>query len=363
MSKLTTQLLDFTLRHPIMPAAGPPGRDAAAIRACAEGGASALVAKTISTQAAEVPTPNMADFKSYFLNTERWSELPPEQWVEEEYPQARAAADEANLPLIAGLGYTTEEISALAPLVAPFADAVELSTHYISDDPAPMQETVRAAKSALDVPVLVKLSPFRDAHRAALAAQDAGADAIVAVNSFGPTFGIDIEHGGRPWMGSANGYGWLSGPALKPLALRVVNEVARVVDIPVIGVGGITTGTDVVEFIMAGATAVQVCTAAITKGPDIFGKLAKQLDRWLDKHDYASIEEIQGLTLKQASPNMVNPPELLPERCIACNRCVTSCVYDALYLEEKKIHSRPENCARCGLCLTRCPVDALHFAG
>jgi dihydroorotate dehydrogenase subfamily 1 len=363
MSELLTRLLDFTLKHPIMPAAGPPGRDAVALRACAEGGAAALVAKTISTQAAEVPTPNMADFKTYFLNAERWSELPPEHWIEEEYPQARALADETGLPLIVGLGYTADDVGALAPQVAPFADAVELSTHYIGDDPRPMQTTIHAAKKALDVPVLVKLSPFRDAHRAAVAAQEAGADAIVAVNSFGPTLGIDIERGGRPWMGSEHGYGWLSGPALKPLALRVVNEVARVVDVPVIGVGGITSGTDVVEFLMAGATAVQVCTAAITKGPGIFDKLAKQLARWLDKHNYGSVTEIQGLTLQRTAPKMINPPELLPERCIACSRCVTSCVYDALYLEEKKIHLRPENCARCGLCLTRCPVDALHFAG
>ncbi|MGC9397542.1 MAG: 4Fe-4S dicluster domain-containing protein [Anaerolineae bacterium] len=363
MSTLTTQLLAFTLKHPIMPAAGPPVRNADALRACAEGGASALVAKTISTRAAQVPHPNMADFKTYFLNTELWSELPPEQWIAEEYPRARTTANETGLPLIVGLGYSTEDIATLAPQIAPFADAVELSTHYIGDDPHPMQETIRAAKAALEVPVLVKLSPFRDAPRAAVAAQEAGADAIVAVNSFGPTLGIDIEHGGRPWMGSETGYGWLSGPALKPLALRIVHEVTRVVDVPVIGVGGITTGSDVVEFLMAGATAVQVCTAAIIKGPDIFGKLARQLARWLDKHGYAAVGDIQGLTLKRSAPAMTRPPELLPEQCIGCNRCVISCVYDALYLEEKRIRLRPENCAHCGLCLTRCPVDALHFAG
>ncbi len=363
MSTLTTQLLQFTLKHPIMPAAGPPGRDAAAIAACAEGGAAALVAKTISTQAAWVPQPNMADFKSYFLNVERWSELPPEQWLAEEYPRARAAAEEAGLPLIVGLGYSAGDIGTLAPQVAPFADAVELSTHYIGDDPRPMQDAIRAAKNALEVPVLVKLSPFRDAHRAAVAAQEAGADAIIAVNSFGPTLSLDIEHGGRPWMGSENGYGWLSGPALKPLALRVVHEVARVVDIPIIGVGGITTGADVVEFLMAGAAAVQVCTAAITQGPEIFGRLARQLGRWLDQHHYTSVAEVQGLALRQPTRKMEQPPKLLPERCIGCGRCVTSCVYDALYLEEKRIRLRPELCARCGLCLTRCPVDALHFAG
>ncbi|MBN1259338.1 MAG: 4Fe-4S binding protein [Anaerolineae bacterium] len=351
---MTTELLGFTLAHPIMPAAGPPVRDGAALLACAAGGASALVTKTISVHPAEVPAPNMADFKTYFLNTELWSELPAEQWLETEYPQTR----QAGLPVIISLGYTAGDIANLAPRVAPFADALELSTHYIGNDYGPMQAAIQAARVA-GVPVLVKMSPFREPQGAALAAQEAGADAIVAVNSFGPAFGIDIEHGGRLWMGG-KGYGWMSGPALKPIALRMVYDIARVVDIPVIGVGGISTGEDVVEFLMAGATAVQVCTAAIVKGPDIFGKLAQQLDRWLDKHDYDSVTQIQGLALKQPIPAMAQPPVLLIDRCTGCNRCVTSCVYHALYLEDRKIHIHEERCAQCGLCISRCPVDALH---
>jgi len=359
MADLTTKVLGFTLSHPIMPAAGPPVRDAKALQDCLEGGAAALVSKTISTKAADVPSPNMADFKTYFLNTELWSEMSPEHWLEVEYPQVRAAADAAGVPLIIGLGYTAADIAELAPKVKPFADAIELSTHYIGDDPKPMQDAIRAAKEGAGVPVLVKMSPFREAESAALAAQEAGADAIVATNSFGPTFGIDIEHGGKLWMGG-KGYGWMSGPAIKPIALRMVYDVARAVDIPVVGVGGITKGTDVVEFLMAGASAVQVCTAAITKGPGIFGKLAKELDRWLAQHDYASVAEIQGLALKQPIPAMTQPPTLIQERCIGCGQCVTSCVYDALYLEEKKIHIHAEKCAKCGLCISRCPVDALH---
>ena len=355
MANLTTKLFDLELAHPIMPAAGPPVRDGAALLACAEGGASALVTKTISVKAADVPTPNMADFKTYFLNTELWSELPPEQWLDREY----AIAQEAGLPMIIGLGYTADEIAELAPKVAPFADAIELSTHYIADDPQPMQDAVRAAKAEANVPVMVKMSPFREPQQAALAAQEAGADAIVATNSFGPAFGVDIERAGRPWMGG-KGYSWMSGPAIKPIALRMVYDIARVVEIPVIGVGGITSGADVVEYLMAGATAVQVCTAAITHGPAVYGKIARQLEKWLDKHDYAGVAEIQGLTLKHAIPQMTAPPTLIVERCIGCGKCVTSCVYDALYLEDKKIHLRAENCARCGLCISRCPVDALQ---
>lgn len=353
MADLTTHLCGLTLAHPIMPGAGPPVRDGTALRACAAGGAAALVTKTISAKAAAVPCPNMADLKTYFLNTELWSELPPEQWLEVEYAITR----QAGLPVIISLGYSADDIAALAPLVAPFADALELSTHYIGNDPRPMQEAICAAK-ATGLPVWVKMSPFREPQALAQAAQEAGAAGIVAVNSYGPAFGVDIEHGGRPWMGG-KGYGWISGPALKPIALRMVYDIARVVTIPVIGVGGISTGADVVEFLMAGATAVQVCTAAITNGPQIFGKLAAQLGKWLDEHGYTTVEEIRGLALRQPIPMMTAPPQLRVERCIGCNRCVISCVYGALYLEEKKIHIHAQRCAKCGLCISRCPVDAL----
>ncbi len=354
MSDTTVKLWNMTLAHPVMPAAGPNVKDAAALRACAEGGAAALVAKTISSTAATIPHPNMADLKTYFLNCELWSEYTADEWVERELPAAR----QIGLPLIVSLGYNAQDIAALAPRVRPFADALELSTHYTGNDPKPMQDAIRAAKDAVDVPVMVKLSPFRDVHATAIAAQEAGADGIICVNSFGPALGIDIERGGRLWMGG-KGYGWISGPALKPIALRAVYDVAHSVDIPIIGVGGITRGTDVVEYLMAGASAVQVCTAAITRGPSIYGKIAKELGAWLDAHGYASIDEIRGMALRRSAPLMETPPTILLDKCTGCGVCVTSCVYDALYLEDKNIRLHPELCTQCGLCISRCPTGAL----
>ncbi len=360
MANLTIEIAGLHLANPVVPAAGPPGWNGEAMKACAAGGAGAIVSKTVSVQPAVVPTPNMARIPGGFLNTELWSELPVEQFIAREYPIAK----EAGVPLIVSLGYTADEIAQLAPRVRPFADALELSTHYIGDDPSPMMDAIRAAKDAVEVPVFVKLSPFRDMQTAAQAAAQAGADGIVAINSFGPCLGVDTETG-RLLMGSKEGYGWLSGPALKPLALRCVFDVARAVDLPIIGVGGITGGTDAIEFFMVGASAVGVCTAAILKGPQVFGKIANEIDQWLDAHGYDSVEAVRGLATRRWEERAFRtahvPPELDVDVCTGCGLCETSCVYDAIHVVEDKARLAPEKCYGCGLCVTRCPVQALSI--
>jgi len=362
VAKLAVEIAGIRLENPVLPAAGPPVWNGEAMKACAAGGAGALVSKTVSVHPAAVPTPNMAEIPGGFLNTELWSELPVEQFIEREYPLAK----ETGLPLIVSIGYTPEEIAALAPLVRPFADALELSTHYIGDDPGPMIEAIHAAKAAVDVPVFVKLSPFRDMKAAARAAAGAGADGIVAINSFGPCLGMDVETG-RLLMGSPEGYGWLSGPALKPLALRCVFDIARTVDLPIIGVGGISKGTDAIEFFMVGASAVGVCTAAILKGPRVFGQIARQIAQWLDEHGYASVEEVRGLAIRRREEWTFRtahiPPLLDVEACTGCGLCEASCVYGAIRVVDKKAVLTPERCYGCGLCVTRCPVRALGIAG
>ncbi|RQD72708.1 MAG: 4Fe-4S dicluster domain-containing protein [Halanaerobium sp. MSAO_Bac5] len=360
MADLSVKLFDFILKHPVMPAAGPPIKDAEAAAAAKKGGTAAVVTKTISTKAAEVPRPNMAQLKSGFINTELWSEMGPDKWLNDEYP----AIKELGLPVIVGLGYSAEEISELAKKVEPFADALELSTHYLGSDPSPVVESVKAAKKAVDLPVLVKLSPQIEIAKFAQAAQKAGADGLVLINSFGPTLDIDIESG-RALMGSENGYGWLSGEAIFPLALRAVFEAVKAVEIPVIAVGGISTGEDAVKMIMAGAEAVQVCTTAILNGPAVYSKIAQEIDSYLEKHNYNSLNEIRGIAQARV-PTKANyqtkAPEIIAENCTGCRLCIISCVYDANYLDEdKKIVIDEDKCAACGLCVTRCNFNALEF--
>ncbi|MGQ9627298.1 MAG: 4Fe-4S dicluster domain-containing protein [Anaerolineae bacterium] len=360
MPDISVEICGIKFKNPVLPAAGPPGWNGEAMKRCAAGGAGGLVSKTISVEAAKVPTPNMAEIKGGFLNAELWSELPPEQFIEREFPLAK----ETGLPLIISLGYSAEDIANLAPLIRPFADAMELSTHYIGDDPKPMMEAIRAAKNAVDVPVFVKLSPFRDMVVAAQAAEEAGADGIVAINSYGPCLAIDIETG-LPLMGSREGYGWISGPMLKPLAVRCVFDVARAVDLPIFGVGGISRAEDAIEMFMVGASAVQVCTAAILRGPQIFGKIASGIEKWLQERGHKSIEEIRGLAHRSLAGREFRtehvPPVLDVEKCTGCRLCEISCVYQAIKVVEGKAFLEESLCYGCGLCVTRCQPGALKM--
>jgi dihydroorotate dehydrogenase subfamily 1 len=328
-------------------------------QAAARGGAGGIVTKTISVRPADVPRPSMAEIKGGFLNTELWSEIPKEQWLEKEYKMAR----ETGLPVIISLGYTADQIAELAPLVRPFADALELSTHYVGNDVSPMVSALRAAKAAIQVPVFMKLSPHPNIQDIAIALENAGADGLVMINSFGPCMAIDVESG-LPLMGSKEGYGWLSGAAIKPLAVRCVYDAAKVIKIPIFGLGGIASGRDAAEMFMAGASAVQVCTAGILRGPDIYGRIVKELEEFLDSHGYADVAEVKGLARRRMTQRVSRTTPDVPgvdqKRCNLCGLCETSCVYHAISRsDELLIDAR--KCFGCGLCVTRCPKEALTF--
>jgi dihydroorotate dehydrogenase (NAD+) catalytic subunit len=153
-----------------------------------------------------------------------------------------------------------------------------------------LDQLVSRAKAVSRRPLMVKLTPnVTSIAQMAKCAENAGADAISLVNTF-LSLSIDIETR-KPRI--ANNTGGLSGPAIKPIAVRMVYEAARAVKIPICGLGGITTGEDAVEFLMAGATAVQVGTASYAD-PRAVQRIADSLEKWCVRHRVAKVAELTG---------------------------------------------------------------------
>ncbi len=159
-----------------------------------------------------------------------------------------------------------------------------------SHDPSLLAEVVGLVKRAAKRPVIVKLSPnVSSIEPLARAAEDAGADALSLVNTF-VALAIDARTR-RPRIGA--GFGGLSGPAIKPIALRMVYQAARAVRIPVIGIGGISTGIDAAEFMIAGARAVEVGTANFWD-PQSVVRIARELDRFVAQEKLSSVADLVG---------------------------------------------------------------------
>lgn len=156
-------------------------------------------------------------------------------------------------------------------------------------------EIVTSVKEQVSLPVIVKLSPnIWDMAPIAKVCEHAGADALELINTVGPCMAIDIESK-KPIL--SNRYGGLSGPCIKPLAIKKVFEVTEVVKIPVIGGGGILYGEDAIEMMMAGATLVGIGTGIYYRGFEIFSLITKEMVAWMKKHKIKSITEIKRITI------------------------------------------------------------------
>jgi dihydroorotate dehydrogenase (NAD+) catalytic subunit len=164
-------------------------------------------------------------------------------------------------------------------------------------DPASVYKVTRACRDVTNKPLWVKLSPnAADVTATAKAAQDAGADALTCINTM-PAMAIDVE---RREFRISNKIGGLSGPALKPIAVRIVYQVTKVVTIPVVGIGGVATAADALEFLLAGAKAVQVGTALFVD-PQCPYTILSGIQDYCVRHGFPSVESLVG-QIKDGAP-------------------------------------------------------------
>ncbi len=362
MANISTKIAGIRLINPVLPAAGPNVRNSEAMLAAIAGGAGGIVSKTVSIRPANDPRPTIRKAVcSGLMNCETWSEIPVENFLDDLREVKSAGA-----PLIVSIGYRPEEVGELGALIAREIepDGFEFSVHYVGHSVGPIVDVAKALRKVVEQPVFMKVSPnFLDIEKLAFSVAPY-VDGFVAINSFGPVLDFDPENF-APKLGSGYGQGWLSGPPLLSIALRIVHQIASVTDKPIIGVGGIEKGIDAIKFFMAGASAVGICSAAIKKGHGIYGAVAEGIGKWLDDYGYGSVREIVGLYNSNLEKRRVF--EKIPvnrvdiEKCVGCGACISKCLQGALYMNEETADVIPEKCIGCGYCVDFCPQGALDL--
>ncbi|MDD3389938.1 dihydroorotate dehydrogenase [Aminivibrio sp.] len=291
MATISSTVNGVYFSNPVLTAAGPNVGSPARLREAILGGAGGIVTKTVSVMPAKDPRPTIRKSScGGLLNCETWSELPVESYLES-YREIKRAG----VPLVTSIGYTPDDVRNLGKLlereVKP--DIFEFSTHYTGKSIEPLVSVAKALRETVSVPIWMKISPATpDIEELAVRASEF-VDGFVAINSLGPALDFDIESA-KPALGSSYGQGWLSGPPILPVALRIVYQIASVQTRPVIGVGGISCGEDALKFIMAGASLVQICSAAVRHGSEIYGRVAAEMGEWLDSRGIDSIEDVRG---------------------------------------------------------------------
>ena len=304
MADLHVALAGLSLPNPVLAASGTFGfgRDFDKLYSLSLPGAIMAKGLTLAPSSGN-PTPRIAETPSGMLNSIGLENPGVEAFLREELPwlHSRGARVIANIG-----GHSPAEYEEISRMLAGAEglDAIEVNIScpnldhggmFFGADPVLAAQVVRLVKQHSRVPLIVKLTPnVTDITVVAKAVEAEGADILSLINTL---LGMAIDATSRrPVL--ARQIGGLSGPAIKPVALRMVWQVAQAVDLPLIGMGGIVSAVDAIEFFLAGADAVAVGSASLTN-PYAIPEIIEGIDRWLDREGYASVRDIRGLALPE----------------------------------------------------------------
>jgi len=393
MANLTTNFVGIKSPNPFWLASAPPTDKEYNVRRAFEAGWGGVVWKTLGEAGPPVVNVNGprygaiwgADRRLLGLNnieliTDRPLEVNLQEMkaVKRDYPD-RALIASIMVPCV------EEAWKAILPLVEETgADGIELNCgcpHGMSErgmgaavgqNPALIEMITRWCKQTTRMPVIVKLTPnITDVRGPAQAALRGGADAVSLINTINSITSVDLDtFAPEPTIDGKGTHGGYCGPAVKPIALNMVAEIARdaeTANLPISGIGGITTWRDAAEFLALGAGNVQVCTAAMTYGFGIIKEMTAGLSTWMDQKGLTSVEQITRRAVPNVTDwqhlnlNYVTKAVIDPDQCIKCGRCYAACEdtsHQAIAMSEDRVFTvKDDECVACNLCVNVCPID------
>ncbi|SDY55673.1 NAD-dependent dihydropyrimidine dehydrogenase subunit PreA [Citreimonas salinaria] len=393
MADLTTDFLGITSPNPFWLASAPPTDKEYNVRRAFEAGWGGVVWKTLGAEGPPVVNVNGprygvihgADRRVLGINNiELITDRPLEVNLEE---MARVKADYPDRALIASIMVPCEEAAwkAILPRVMETgADGIELNfgcPHGMAERgmgsavgqvPEYIEMVTRWCKTYYDRPVIVKLTPnITDIRKPALAAKNGGADAVSLINTINSITSVNLDAmAPEPMIDGKGTHGGYCGPAVKPIAMNMVAEIARDPEtrgLPISGIGGITTWRDAAEFMALGAGNVQVCTAAMTYGFKIVEEMKRGLSAWMDEKGYRSTHDFIGRAVPNVTDwqylnlNYVTKAQIDQEACIKCGRCYAACEdtsHQAIAMSADRTFTvKDDECVACNLCVDVCPVE------
>lgn len=229
-----------------------------------------------------------------------------------------------------------------------------------------VRELTHVVRGVVEIPLIVKLTPnVTDIIPIARAATEGGADILSAINSVQCLMGVNLDTlEPLPSVGGCSTYGGYSGPAIKPIGLRVVSQIAQELPVPIMGIGGISSWQDAAEYIAVGASAVQVCTAVMWNGAGIIRDMTAGFSGYLADKQIPDPNALRCRALPRIGTHASLSRDSSryayresPEQCISCGHCVIACRdggYHAISVIERHVTIDKDTCDGCGLCSLVC---------
>ena len=393
MADLTTTFLGITTPNPFWLASAPPTDKEYNVRRAFEAGWGGVVWKTLGSDGPPIVNVNGprygaiwgADRRLLGLNNiELITDRPLQTNLDE---IKRVKADYPDRAIIVSLMVPCEEQAwkdILERVKETNADGVELNfgcPHGMAERgmgsavgqvPEYIEMVTRWCKENYDKPVIVKLTPnITDVRYAARAARAGGADAVSLINTIISITSVNLDTlSPEPSIDGKGTHGGYCGPAVKPIAMHMVADIARdseTAGFPISAIGGVTTWRDAAEFMVTGAGNVQVCTAAMTYGFKVVQEMISGLSDWMDSKGYTSTSDFVGQAVPNVTDwqylnlNYVAKARIDQASCIQCGRCYAACEdtsHQAIWMKEGRVFEvNDAECVACNLCVNVCPVE------